>query len=74
MPRSLTGLCSTMYVCVCHAITDRQIREVVDRGADSLGAVQACLPVASCCGSCEKSACELIEERVSEIRERPVAA
>ena len=25
-----------MYVCVCHAISDRQIREVVDRGAGSL--------------------------------------
>jgi len=39
-----------MYICVCHAISDRQIREVVDRGAESLCEVQAYLPVASCCG------------------------
>jgi bacterioferritin-associated ferredoxin len=30
-----------MYVCVCHAISDRQIREAVERGAESLSEVQA---------------------------------
>jgi bacterioferritin-associated ferredoxin len=50
-----------MYVCLCHAISDRQIREVVERGAASLGEVQAHLPVASCCGSCEDTARTVIE-------------
>lgn len=50
-----------MYICMCHAISDRQIREVVDRGAGSLQEVQAHLPVASCCGCCEESARQLIE-------------
>ena len=53
-----------MYVCVCHAISDRQIREVVNRGAGSLDEVQAHLPVASCCGSCEESAREVIASLV----------
>jgi bacterioferritin-associated ferredoxin len=53
-----------MYICVCHAISDRQIREVVDQGADSLLKVQAHLPVASCCGSCEHAAREVIEARL----------
>ena len=53
-----------MYICVCHAISDRQIREVVDRGAASLYEVQTQLPVASCCGSCEESARELIESHI----------
>jgi bacterioferritin-associated ferredoxin len=53
-----------MYICVCHAISDRQIREAVDQGADSLEKVQAHLPVASCCGSCADSARELIESQV----------
>ncbi len=50
-----------MYVCVCRAISDRQIREVVDRGAKSLCEVQAHLPVASCCGTCEDTAREIID-------------
>jgi bacterioferritin-associated ferredoxin len=32
-----------MYVCVCHAISDRQIREAVARGAESL---TKCRPIA----------------------------
>jgi bacterioferritin-associated ferredoxin len=62
-----------MYICVCHGISDRQIREVVDRGAASLDQVQAHLPVASCCGCCEDSARELIESHVDATAD-PVAA
>ena len=62
-----------MYVCVCHAISDRQIREAVDRGAESLCEVQAYLPVASCCGQCEDTARELIDSHV-ESSEATVAA
>ena len=62
-----------MYICVCHAISDRQIREVVDRGAESLCEVQAYLPVASCCGRCEDSARQVIEAHV-ESSTRPQAA
>lgn len=53
-----------MYICVCHAISDRQIREVVASGAETLCEVQAHLPVASCCGCCEDSARELIASQV----------
>lgn len=62
-----------MYVCLCHAISDRQIREVVDRGAASLDEVQAHLPVASCCGCCEETAREVIENHC-ERATRAVAA
>jgi bacterioferritin-associated ferredoxin len=62
-----------MYICVCHGISDRQIREIVDRGAASLDEVQAHLPVASCCGCCEDSARELIESHVDDAA-RPAAA
>ena len=51
-----------MYVCVCRAISDRQIREVVDKGAKSLCEVQTYLPVASCCGTCEDTAREIIDK------------
>lgn len=57
-----------MYICICHAVTDRQIRRAVDQGACSLGDVQARLPVAGCCGRCEDSAREVIREQVQENR------
>jgi bacterioferritin-associated ferredoxin len=52
-----------MYVCLCNAISDRQIREVVDRGAGSLCEVQAHLPVANCCGCCEDTARSVIQSQ-----------
>ncbi len=54
-----------MYVCLCHGVTDRQIRELVDEGASSLGDVQRQLPVGSCCGRCVDSAHRLIDEHRS---------
>jgi bacterioferritin-associated ferredoxin len=62
-----------MYICVCNAISDRQIRETVDQGAGSLLEVQMRLPVAACCGRCEDSAREVIESHI-ESANRPVAA
>ena len=62
-----------MYVCLCNAITDRQIREAVERGCTSLGKVQIHLPVANCCGACEDTAREVIESHVDS-RPAPVAA
>lgn len=63
-----------MYVCVCRAISDRQIREVVNRGAQSLDDVKAFLPVAGCCGSCEDVARELINSYKSSSRDRASVA
>lgn len=51
-----------MYVCVCHAITDRQIREVVNRGAECLSQVQQQVPVGGCCGRCQDTAEQIINE------------
>jgi bacterioferritin-associated ferredoxin len=62
-----------MYVCVCHAISDRQIRDAVERGAESLSEVQCYLPVASCCGRCEDTAREIIDSYI-ESAARPAAA
>jgi len=61
-----------MYVCICRAVTDRQIREVVERGASSLYDVQSHLPVASCCGLCEETAREVVEQHLG--RCTPAAA
>lgn len=53
-----------MYVCVCNAISDRQIRTAVERGAGSLSEVQAYLPVGNCCGACQDTARAVIDEHL----------
>ena len=53
-----------MYVCVCHAVTDGQIRQAVDCGARSLFDVQCQLPVGSCCGTCQDSAKKVVDEHL----------
>lgn len=55
-----------MYICLCHGITDRQIRHAVEQGCSSLGEVQMQLPVGGCCGRCEPAARELIREHASQ--------
>ncbi|SUA44539.1 putative ferredoxin [Neisseria zoodegmatis] len=45
-----------MFVCICNAITDRQIQETVAAGASSLSDLQAQLGVATCCGCCSELA------------------
>ena len=62
-----------MYVCVCHAVSDREIREAVDHGARSLFDVQCQLPVGSCCGRCEDTAREVVAEQLLTRTQRNAA-
>lgn len=47
---------TAMYVCICNAISDRQIQETVAAGATSLGDLKDQLGVATCCGCCAELA------------------
>jgi bacterioferritin-associated ferredoxin len=49
-----------MYVCICHAITERQVVAAVREGACTLRDLSACLGVATGCGQCACQARELI--------------
>jgi bacterioferritin-associated ferredoxin len=51
-----------MYVCVCRAVTDSQIRDAVETGAGSLKDLACRLGVATRCGSCREHACALLHE------------
>lgn len=61
-----------MYVCICNAITDNQIREAAKAGARDLWDLQARLGVASNCGSCKETAAEILREiRQTETTAQP---
>ncbi|CAK7047465.1 bacterioferritin-associated ferredoxin [Kerstersia gyiorum] len=51
---------SLMYICICNAVTERQVRACVDSGAATLDDLQYELGVASCCGRCAESACSYL--------------
>jgi bacterioferritin-associated ferredoxin len=51
-----------MYVCICNAITDRQIRRAAESGVEDLWALQRKLGVAAGCGSCKEIASEILRE------------
>ena len=51
-----------MYVCICNAITDKQILEAADAGASDLWALQRELGVATGCGTCRDSASAILAE------------
>ena len=51
-----------MYVCVCHSVTDRQIRQAAAEGAHTMDRLSAELKVASRCGRCAECARKILAE------------
>lgn len=51
-----------MYVCVCNAVTDRDIIKAAENGASSLDDLTNTLNVASCCGRCSTCARDLLRQ------------
>jgi len=51
-----------MYVCICNAITDKQIRKAAEAGATDLWDLQRELGVATNCGSCKEMASDILRE------------
>jgi bacterioferritin-associated ferredoxin len=42
-----------MYVCICKAVSARELEEMVADGATSFEEIQGETGAASCCGTCE---------------------
>ncbi|MBB1316167.1 bacterioferritin-associated ferredoxin [Shewanella sp. SR43-4] len=53
-----------MYVCLCHAITDTQIKAAVSLGDSSLADVKKRLGVADQCGKCARMATQIIQTQL----------
>ena len=66
-----------MYVCVCQAVSDHDIRRAIAGGAHTFEDVQARTGCTTCCGCCEAEARELVNASVESERRAaalPVAA
>ena len=56
-----------MYICLCKAVTDNDIRFAVESGCTSLRRLSAELGVATSCGRCKQDACRVIREHKAEM-------
>jgi len=54
-----------MFICVCNAISDREIRACADLGVGTLEELRSAIGVASCCGQCAGSARQILVEHQS---------
>lgn len=52
-----------MYVCICHAVTDREIRACIQAGACSMRELRAELKVGTQCGKCACHVRALLDEQ-----------
>ena len=62
-----------MYVCLCKAVTDRQIRESVSGGACTYADIRRELGVATQCGKCGQLAKSIIQTTVKKVAFEPAA-
>ncbi|MDD5277092.1 MAG: (2Fe-2S)-binding protein [Methylovulum sp.] len=51
-----------MYVCVCKAVTDTQIKNAIDKGVCTRRQLFQCFGVGSDCGKCNRHVKELLDD------------
>lgn len=49
-----------MIVCVCNAVSDKEVRDWHDLAGGTFEQLQSDLGVGTCCGRCVECACELL--------------
>ncbi|MGI2260496.1 (2Fe-2S)-binding protein [Shewanella sp. GXUN23E] len=54
-----------MYVCICHAVTDSQIKQAIAEGACTLSELKATLEIGNTCGKCLKQTGQLIKAEIN---------
>ncbi|WP_298891416.1 bacterioferritin-associated ferredoxin [Acinetobacter sp.] len=59
-----------MYVCLCRGITDQDIKDAMQNGAESIRDVREMLDLGTCCGRCVPEAKTIISEELAEIAAR----
>ncbi|MCC7060632.1 MAG: (2Fe-2S)-binding protein [Burkholderiaceae bacterium] len=54
-----------MIICICRAVSDRQIRSSISQGASSIAQVRAELGAGGCCGKCAPQVRQMIQQHAS---------
>ena len=57
-----------MYVCLCNAVTEREVRYAAQLGATNLIDLGESLGVATCCGKCADCACDILRDEIKKER------
>lgn len=57
-----------MYICLCNAVTDHDIRREAANGVHSFTQLQERTGCADCCGSCEREARAVLGECVEQLQ------
>ncbi len=61
-----------MYVCICHGVTDQQIREVAQNGCRSVAELTMRTGAGASCGSCLDAAAGLLEQAHDDRQAMPL--
>ncbi|HEX7813959.1 (2Fe-2S)-binding protein [Dyella sp.] len=56
-----------MYICLCNAVTDHDIRRAAADGVHSFAQLQARTGCSDCCGCCESEARATLEHAVNQM-------
>jgi len=59
-------------VCVCNAVTDSDIRNVVDNGVCTMRQLRQKTGCASTCGCCRELAVEILQQALADRRESQI--
>ncbi|KFN46428.1 hypothetical protein N787_10380 [Arenimonas metalli CF5-1] len=66
---------SAMYVCICHGVTDQDIRNAADAGCGSMAELTMRTGLGSGCGTCGEFAREILDDaRAAKVLPLPVFA
>ena len=60
-----------MIVCICSAVSERQVETAIRGGAETLDALAAETGAGACCGSCRPFLLDIIEQQTCAL---PIAA
>jgi len=55
-----------MYVCVCKAVSDKDIKDAIHGGAEDWSSIQSRLGAGTGCGVCQEFTQQLINETLAE--------
>lgn len=63
-----------MYVCVCKAVTDTQLRTAIDSGLCTRRQLTHCFGVGKDCGKCNKDVKDLLKQSSAQTAIYPMMA